>query len=190
MDFNEVIKLRRSCREYSSRKILKKDLLEIIDAARLAPSAKNRQPWYFVVLEGDKKNRIADIMESDLTNKDILEINKPTKENIPVASLIHSVRIIREAPVLILVFRDNDEDWAEGDYLSIGCAVENLHLATINKGLGSLWIRDVIYKRNKIKKELNKEKKDLVTGIVIGYAIEPRWQCKKKALEEITEWIQ
>ena len=189
MEFNEVIKIRRSCREFSSRKISKKDILELLEAARLAPSAKNRQPWNFVILEGKKKNKIADIMESDLTNKDILEVNKPTNEDFVVASIVNSVRVIKEAPLLILVFRDNDEDWIEGDYLSIGCTVEHIHLAATNKGLGSLWIRDSRDKRKKIKKELNKEKLDLVTGIVIGYSIEERWQCKKKSLEEIVEWL-
>lgn len=189
MEFMDVIKSRKSCREFSSRMIPKKLILDILEAGRLAPSAKNRQPWYFVILEGDKKNRVADILESDLKVRDILEVNKPTKEEIPVASLINSVRIIREAPVLILVFRTNEEEWKEADYISIGCALMNIHLAATNSNLGSIIIRDVIYKKTKIKKELGKMQMELVTGIVLGYGIEVNRNVKKKCLKEIVEWF-
>ena len=189
MEFKEVIKIRRSTRAFASRNISKKMIIDILELARLAPSAANRQPWQFVVLEGEKKNEIANILESDISDKEILNINFATKEYIPTASLMNSIRIIREAPILILAFRPNDEDWIEGDYLSIGAAVEHIHLAATNLGLGSIWLRDIIYQRNKIKKLLKYNNKDLVTAIVIGYSIEKPYQIKRKELSDIVKWI-
>ena len=56
MEVNEVIHLRRSTREFKKKKVKKEDIYKLIESARLAPSAANRQPWQFVILEKEKKN--------------------------------------------------------------------------------------------------------------------------------------
>lgn len=50
MDALEAIRKRRSVREYTGASIPRKDLEEIIDAGRLAPSGYNQQPWEFIVI--------------------------------------------------------------------------------------------------------------------------------------------
>ncbi|HEX7320692.1 MAG TPA: nitroreductase family protein [bacterium] len=54
MDVFEAIKWRRSVRKFSPQPIEKERLLQILEAARLAPSSSNRQAWHFVVID-DKK---------------------------------------------------------------------------------------------------------------------------------------
>ena len=49
MDFFEVIRGRRSCREFSDRQVSGKDIETCLEAARLAPSGTNAQPWRFLV---------------------------------------------------------------------------------------------------------------------------------------------
>ncbi len=49
MDVNQAIQTRRSVRKYLNRPVSKAVVLEILEAANLAPSATNRQPWEFVV---------------------------------------------------------------------------------------------------------------------------------------------
>ena len=188
MEFNDVIRQRKSCRQFYSKPVYKKQIINLIDAARLAPSCENRQPWHYIVLEKEMKNNIADIMEKDLKLKDILEFNKPTLEDVAVASLANSIRIIREAPILILVFREPDEIWKDGDMLSIGCSIENLHLAATDQGLGSIIIRDVIYKKSRITKELDIHNMELITGIAVGYSIEIRKPTPKKDIKEVIKW--
>ncbi|HEY4696296.1 MAG TPA: nitroreductase family protein, partial [Candidatus Hydromicrobium sp.] len=46
----EVIEKRRSVRKFMSRPVEKEKIIKIIEAARLSPSASNRQPWRFVVV--------------------------------------------------------------------------------------------------------------------------------------------
>lgn len=48
MDTIKAIKGRRSIRKYKDIDVDKEIILDIFNAGRLAPSAKNRQPWYFV----------------------------------------------------------------------------------------------------------------------------------------------
>lgn len=93
-------------------------------------------------------------------------------------SLVNSIRIITEAPILILVFREKDEVWKEGDYLSIGCSVEHITLRATDLGLGTLWIRDVIYMKSEIAKLFEKQNMELVTGITVGYSTEYPYERK------------
>ena len=51
MNFNETLSQRYSCRDYSDRPVDRRLLGEILEAARLAPSACNRQPWRFIVID-------------------------------------------------------------------------------------------------------------------------------------------
>lgn len=50
MDFFETVRRRRSLRRFSDRKVQHEDILTMIEAAALAPSATNEQPWHFIVI--------------------------------------------------------------------------------------------------------------------------------------------
>ena len=66
MDFYDVIKTRRSVRSYSDRPIDEAVLERVLDAARLAPSANNTQPWHFVVVrDPERKRRIREAAEEE-----------------------------------------------------------------------------------------------------------------------------
>ena len=57
---------RRSIRKYKPDKIERKIIEEMIYSASLAPSAKNRQPWKFIVYEGEEKNKFIDVMRNGI----------------------------------------------------------------------------------------------------------------------------
>lgn len=190
MELIEVIKNRISTRKFKKDSVEREKLELLIDAARLAPSAKNRQPWYFVILENEIKNKVADIMSNQLASQQDIcgRVDEPTNPHNPAGSVKASIEIIKEAPVLILVFRNKDIEWKEGDYLSIGCAVEHLCLRATDIGLGSLWIRDVVYARSEISSFVNKVDMELVTAVSIGYSNEFPYERRKKKITEIMEW--
>lgn len=188
MELKEAIEKRVSTREYSIETVDKKLIKELIEAARLAPSAGNRQPWHFLILENDSKKKVADILLKKYKEEKNVGKEVATKEYIPAMSLINSIRVISEAPILILVFRDKNDAWLEGDYLSIGCAVEHIALRATDLGLGTLWIRDVVYMKSEIAKVFGKQKMELVTGITVGYSTEYPYDRQKKKLEDIMEW--
>ena len=187
MELDKAISLRRSTREFSSEKVKREDIYKLIESARLAPSAGNRQPWFFVVLESEEKEKVASIMEEHIKNAVITldgQENATHPYN-PTSSVKGSIKVIQEAPVFILVFRKRSEDWKEGDYLSIGCAVEHIALKATDLGLGSLWVRDVVYTKDKIANAVGYSDLELVTGIAIGYSIEFPYERFKKKLEDI-----
>jgi len=52
MDVFEAIKTRRSIRKYQNKPVEQEKLSKVLEAARLSPSAANRQPWRFIVETG------------------------------------------------------------------------------------------------------------------------------------------
>ena len=51
MIFGELVQKRRSVRRYADRPVAKEDILKCLEAARLAPSGCNSQPWHFIVID-------------------------------------------------------------------------------------------------------------------------------------------
>lgn len=62
MELKGTIQNRRSIRKYQNLDVPNELIEDLIECARLAPSAKNRQPWKFVIVKNTIKNQIADIM--------------------------------------------------------------------------------------------------------------------------------
>lgn len=191
MEFFEVIKNRKSTRKFSDKKVLKEDVIKMIESARLAPSAADRQNWYFLILAGKEKDDIVDIMKQKLDKDKILldNLKHSTKKYRPTSSLRGSIYAIKEAPILILALRKNQKEWIEGDYLSMGAAIENISLTATDLGIDTLWIRDVVYVRNKIIKHLKYNDMDLVSAIAVGYSCEVPYERKKKKIEDIMKWV-
>lgn len=178
MNLVEIIKERKSIRKFIDQDVANYIIEDLIDAARFAPSAKNRQPWYFLVVKDNVKNKIADIMIKDL------EKHKDYGNN----SINATALVIKEAPILILVFRPKDDNWIVGDSLSIGAAIEHICLRATELGLGTLWIRDIVYTKDQIANILNMSHMDLISAISIGYYSESPLPKIKKKLNDILYW--
>lgn len=65
----QEIENRRSIRKYKSDAVSKEILEHIIYSATLAPSAKNRQPWKFIVYQGKEKDRLVDVMRNGINSE-------------------------------------------------------------------------------------------------------------------------
>lgn len=179
MEIEQAILKRKSIRKFKNKDIEEETIFELIESARQAPSAKNRQPWFFLTVKNNKKNKIANIM---------LEWRKKeeSKEFLP-NSVNVSATAIKEAPVLILVFREKDNNWLVGDCLSIGAAIQNIALTAVSKGLGTLWIRDVVYTKDEIANFVGYNNLELNSAIAVGV---PNENPKRRPRKDITEIIR
>ena len=96
----QEIENRRSIRKYKADKINKELIEDIIYSATLAPSAKNRQPWKFIVYQGKEKEKLVDVMRQGINSEKITHaLMKEWAFAIPDAE--NTVRIMEEAPCLI-----------------------------------------------------------------------------------------
>lgn len=185
MELSKTINRRRSIRKYKNEDVSNEIVKKLIKNAGLAPSAKNRQPWNFMVVKGQTKNMIADIMISAKKklkyslDKHLYGIN---------SSVTLSSNVIRNAPILILVFRPKDDKWLIGDTLSIGASIEHICLTATDLGLGSLWIRDIVYTDIEVASFVGKSDMELICAISIGYPDQNPKQRPRKKLTEILEW--
>ena len=185
MNTLESIENRRSIRAFKSDDISKEIVEDILNSGRLAPSAKNRQPWYFVIVKGQVKDKIADMMiDYTLNNDDILK-----RKNLGYPSSVNpTANVIKQAPILILIFREKNDNWIIGDSLSIGACVENMCLRATELGIGTLWIRDTVYVAEDVAKMLNHENMELNCAVALGIANQNPKQRPRKELKDIVEW--
>ena len=174
MELQEAINQRRSIRKYKNIDIPNKIIIDLLECARISPSAKNIQPWKFYVAKGKIKDSIADFMT------DYAEKNGQEK----YAGMSSTGAAIREAPVLLLVFRDNDAPLDRNDTLSIGSAIEHILLKATEYQLGSLWICATYQIRDKVSKLINTNL-ELYSCIALGYANESPTARPRKKLEDI-----
>ena len=178
MNVEEAIEKRFSCRHFSDRKIPDEEIMSIINAARLAPSAHNRQNWAFMILKGEEKNQLSRIMLS-LFDGDYSHFPPFCK-----TSKV-SAKVIGNSSHAILCLKKKDDMWNTEDLLSIGAAIENMLLEATSKGFAALWIRDTFYIEDKIKEAFNIEEYDLVSVIALGYPARGEKQKLKKSIDEI-----
>lgn len=165
MNYQEVIKTRRSIRSFQDRPVKFSIIDALLNEAILAPSAHNRQPWRFLVLDGKEKNWIADVMEQ----------RDPITKN--------TARVMREAPLIILVW-NCEENHDIADYISIGGMIEQFCLSATNQGLGTLWMTYPLI----IEKEIQQKfaiAYELISIIALGYAKEEPSPRPRKELEEL-----
>ena len=187
---------RRSIRKYRQDKIPRNDILELIEAAKAAPSAKNRQPWKFIVFSGAEKKALLAIMEKGIDRE--VEIPMLPGSASGIADAKNTLRIMREAPVTICVVDPDgyspfeelnpDQRFTEiNSTLSIGAAVENLILKATELGYGTLWIGNTCFAYQELLEELNVDGQ-LVCAIAVGIPAESPEARPRKSLDEIAEF--
>ena len=174
MNFMEIARARQSCRSYDETRLVEPEkVTAILEAARLAPSACNGQPYHFTVCRGEKAKQVAQAVTGMGMNK-----------------------FAAQAPVMIVV---SEEDYVKSaavgarlkknDYRSmdIGIAVAYLTAEAAAQGLGTCilgWLDD-----GKIR-EICGLSKSVRLVISLGYAGEgdkPRKKIRKDLAELVTE---
>ena len=193
----DCIKERRSIRKYISKPVDKKLINEILSAAVLAPSAKNRQPWKFIVYSAGSKDELLNAMEKGLI-KTKAELSNMSNSEYLLSDAFNTLRIMREAPTVIMVLNTNGSSpFADidtfariteiCDSLSIGAAIENMLLKATELGLGTLWIANTCYAYNELADFIGTIDQ-LIGAVALGYADEAPASRPRKSLDETAEY--
>lgn len=84
MTFEEMLEKRESCRAYSDRPVSREDLMKLVEAGRLTPSACNAQPWKFIVVDDpEARKKLCDALAVGYSAKEVPprgKIRKPIEE--------------------------------------------------------------------------------------------------------------
>lgn len=192
-----MIEERRSIRKYKNKNVSREQIEAIVKAAILAPSAKNRQPWKYIVYTGEEKSKLLDVMENALEKENKNHTLLP-KSSFGLPDAFNTLRIMREAPVIIIVMNINgkspfepigtDERVSEiCDSLSIGASIENMILKATEIGLGTLWIANTCFAYKDMIDFINSPGQ-LIGAVTVGYADEKPLPRPRKSIDEILEY--
>lgn len=191
MELTQAIKSRRSIRKFKDVPIPKDTIEKIITAGTLAPSGKNKQPWKFYVVQGEKRHEMVTEMQKGM--------NRLQKMGIKTGSAGHTIQVMAQAPATIFVFnptskhpllkRDTLESYSDiVDVQSIGAAIQNMLLAAVELGLGSLWICDVFFGYEELCEWLG-EKGQMIAAVSLGYPDQSPAARPRKPISEVTEYL-
>jgi nitroreductase len=217
MDLLKVIKERKSIRAFKPDPISKEKIEEILRLSIHAPSAINLQPWEFIVVTGEEKERLSRRLIKAYKEKQIacspgnvkplpksiakrgaktLELMNPFFEEMGVKS----DQFINEgscnfygAPVAILICLD--DSFPKARMVDIGLVLGYFVLTAHEFGLATCPIGLITVYEDEIKDLLNiPENKNVVIGVALGYPDENisinRFKSQRDNLEKFVRWIE
>jgi len=163
MEFFDVIKKRVSVREYADKPIAKADIEKIVDAGRLAATARNVQPWRFVVVTGKDK---------------IQQLSRLVSPN---------GAFIVGAVAGIIVLSVDTKYYLE----DCSAATQSMLLAATALGIGACWIagdkKDYADKVTAFARARPGER--LVNVVALGYPLKPTTPQPKQPLTGLVRWL-
>jgi len=163
MDVMTAIRKRRSIRSYQDRPVEEDKLQRILEAARLAPSARNVQAWKFIVVRDPELRR-------------------------QLVDAANGQKFVGEAPVVIIACAtETSHVMACGlpNYqIDTAIAITNMTLQAVAEGLGTCWIG--AFKQDAVKRLLGIPDSVCVVELLpLGYPTQQPAPRSRKALEEI-----
>ncbi len=167
-EFMSIVGNRFSCRRYAGVPMTNEQIEAVLEAARLAPSACNLQPWTFYVAN-----------TAELAAEVAASYDRPW---------------IQSAATFIVVCGDHTQSWHRADGkdhcdVDISIAVEHICLAAASMGLGTCWVCN--FDESKLRKAFNlPEHIEPIAIIPIGQMAEGTYvpEKKRKQLDEIVVW--
>ncbi len=167
MELMDALRTRRSVRSYSKKEVDEHTIEMLLEAAVLAPSASNSQPWAFGYIRGaDKLRELSDRSKALLLEKMKTEPNlermRPRLED-PTVNLLHG------APALVAIYTKSTGSWARTD---CAMAALQLMLAAHVLGLGTCWTGMVqrLFESDELKAELGVPAEYTPVGVIaVGY---------------------
>ncbi len=168
MEFNELIRKRYSVRAYKTDAIEEEKLMEVLEAARLAPTADNRQPFRLIVIHTTgKEDQLRKIYNRDW---------------------------FVQAPIVICACGVPSEGWINRmgkSYVDVDVAIvmDHLILAATNFGLGTCWV--AAFDVDAAKEVLNIPKGiEPIAMTPLGYPADEPTMKRRKSLDELVKYEQ
>jgi nitroreductase len=167
MDFSDIITRRYSVRAYRSDEVEQDKLQRILEAARLAPTAANRQPFQvFVIRTAGRKEELRRVYHREWFS---------------------------QAPLVLCVCGLNDQAWVRGDgqsYLAVDAAIvmDHMILAAAELGLGTCWIANFSLAAAREMLRLPRGVEPLLFT-PLGYAADQPAPKERKPLAELVRYL-
>ena len=181
MDLDKALRDRRSIRSYLDKSVPEELVRQVIEAATFAPSAKKGQQWRFTVLTGKSKKELTDLFRRELE----MVSERIGREN--MGSSFSSCDIMEQAPVVIMVWNAGERGW-ETEIHSVAAAIQNMLLKAYALGLGTVWIGDIFYTLDALKKHLGKPW-NLMAAVALGWPTHTPKPRPRKSVDAVAKFL-
>lgn len=187
---------RRSVRHFTSQPVDDADLTALLSAANSAPSAHNQQSWRFLVLRGDKRAELAELVTgkaNDFPRPSSILLRMASRSIISapvVIAVANTGDLIRHGSELFQVERDAARDFFRTmEIQSSAAAVENLLLAATSMGLGAVWLGILFLIKDEVLQFLGEPQGEFMAVVPVGHAAKRTEGPKKRPLESIVRYL-
>jgi nitroreductase len=190
------IRQRRSVRHFTDQPVADEDLRTILDAANQAPSAHNQQSWRFLVLRGEKKHGLTELVNhraADFPRPSSILLRMASRSIVSapvVVAVANTGELIRHGSELFHVDKQSACDFFRTmEIQSSAAAVQNLLLAATSLGLASVWLGILYLIKDEVLHFLGEPQGEFMAVIPVGYAAKVTEGPKKRPLETITRHL-
>jgi nitroreductase len=183
---------RHSIRNFTDKQVSEADLRTILNAANMAPSAHNQQSWRFIVIKGEKKRELVELVNSKATEfpKSSSVLLRMASRSIASAPTIVAVAntgaLIEHGTKLFQIDHERAFDFFRTmEIQSSAAAVQNLLLAATSLGLATVWLGILFLIKDEVLSLLGEPQGEFMAVIPIGYAAKESKGPEKRPLELI-----
>lgn len=159
------------------------ELDTILEAAAAAPDHGRLQPWHFIVIAGEKRARLGEILAQSLLRRE---------PGSPAGRLEAEKKKALRSPVVILVaarIKESANVPEVEQIVSAGAAAQNMLLAAHGLGLGGFWRTGAVSYDEEAKRALGLEENDRIVGFIyIGSVAMPGRPRQVEVAQLVTRW--
>ena len=161
-------------------------IAELLAAARWAPNHRLTEPWRFIVVAGEARRALAEVLVEEVARNGGADVTVEKER-----TGLHTK--LQRAPVIVAVGQVCGADDPERDledYAACCCATQNLLLAAHAAGLATKWSTGRMAASVAAKRFLGLNDKDRIVGyIYLGYPAAPAADSRRRPAAEVCTWL-
>ena len=190
---NETLKTirdRHSVRSFTKDEVADEEIRVLLHAANAAPSAHNQQAWRFILLRGDKKNELAQLVTAQSASypRPAAALLRMAAKSILSAPVVIAVAntgdLIRHGTELFKVEKETAHDFFRTmEIQSSAAAVENILLAAASLGLGTVWLGVLYLIKDEVLRFLGEPHGEFMAVVPVGRPVRAGGGPKKVPVE-------
>ncbi|MDA8100828.1 MAG: nitroreductase family protein [Nitrospiraceae bacterium] len=181
---------RRSVRSFTKDEVSDGQVTALLKAANQAPSAHNQQAWRFIVLRGEKKNELAQVVTAKAASfprpaAALLRMGAKSIVSAPVViAVANTGDLIRHGTELFQVEKEMAHDFFRTmEIQSSAAAVQNILLAATSLGLGTVWLGILYLIKDDVLRFLGEPEGEFMAVVPVGHPVKIGSGPQKHALE-------
>ncbi len=193
LNVNETLRSIQS--RHSVRTFLKDEVTEgeidiLLNAANAAPSAHNQQAWRFIILRGEKKQELAQLVTTRSASfpkpaQALLRMGAKSILSAPVViAVANTGDLIKHGTELFKVEKEMAHDFFRTmEIQSSAAAVENILLAATSLGLGTVWLGILYLIKDDVLRFLGEPEGEFMAVVPVGRSVKAGSGPKKQPVE-------